>query len=310
MRRCTPLWQPEVMADHPGRALFRVSPGAYVAERSRLSKQARAAGDRALGKDLQALKRPTLAMWAIVAAGEDDRSVTDLLEVTGELAAVQGSGDRAATVEVTRRRKVAIESVVAAAVAALRAWEPSAEARRPEIRTMVDQLSRHPELGQAWIDGMLRELPDTDGFGFAAFTGMGVRDLPATPPPERRLRSVPDLAPDTTDPDPDADTRELERVERAEHQARERADRLARAARAVAAREARRKVDASVKELVAAQRKVDAALQAVRDANEILRAAEVERDAASQRHVDATARLAELTELAESNDLTVVDGDV
>lgn len=271
------------------RALFRVPPSAYVEARTALAKEIRSGGDKDLAKLVQGLKRPTLAMWAVVAAADDAAPVRDLVESTGALAAAQGSGDRDATVSATARRRASLEGVVRAAVERLAPWEPSAETRRAEIRTIVDQLSRHGELLDAWIVGTLRELPDTDAFGFAAFTGMEA-PAPRKEPAPRRLRSVPDLPRED-----DGDARERERAAAVARRERERAEREARAARAVAARETRREVDSALKALAAAQRKVTDAEEAVQAAETLLRAAETDRDEAAARHADATARLAALT---------------
>ena len=54
------------------RVLFRVAPDDYVTERTRLVKEARAAGDRALAKSYAALKRPNLSLWAVLAADDDN----------------------------------------------------------------------------------------------------------------------------------------------------------------------------------------------------------------------------------------------
>ncbi len=286
------MCEPGGVDDRPLRALFQVSPAAYVEARSTLAKQIRSAGDKDVAKQVQGLKRPTLAMWAVVAAADDAELVRDLVHSTEALAEAQGSGDREATVNATARRRAALEGVVRAAVERLAPWEPSAEARRAEIRTIVDQLSRHGELLDAWIVGTLRELPETDAFGFAAFTGMEA-PAPRSEPAPRRLRSVPDLPRENDD---DGDARERERAAAAERRERERAEREARAARAVAARETRREVDAALKALAAAQRKVTGAEETVHAAETLLRAVEAERDEAAARHADATARLAALTD--------------
>ncbi len=283
--------------DHPARAMFRVSPGAYVDERSRLARAAKSAGDKDLGKQFQALARPTLAMWAVVAAADDPADVRELLGVTEELAVVQGRGDRDATVEMAKRRRAAIEAIVETAVGALRPWEPSAEARRPEIRTIVDQLSRHPELASTWIDGTLRRLPEADVFGFAAFTGRETPEASESRPtakPARRLKSVPPLARDSDD------AGASERAAAELRRSRERAEREARAARAVATREARRDVEAAAKAVTAVQRKVTDAEAVAREAETVLRALEAERDSAARLHVEAVSRLAAMIEDATS----------
>ncbi len=281
---CRTLWQVVVVTDHVARALFRVSPGAYVEERTRLAKAAKAAGQPHLAKVLQALKKPTLAMWAIVAAGDDADLVHALFDATAALGEAQASGDREATLRATADRRTAVEAVTAAAVDALRRHEPAAETRRPEIRTMVDQLSRHTDLASTWVDGTLRELPEGDAFGFAAFTGLevrapAVRERPA--PRERTLRSVPDAP---------ADTRPVRDLEA------ERAERAARAARAAERRDAIRARDRTASALAAAERRLAGADELFRQALADRDAAQAERDAAAARHDAAVARVDALAE--------------
>ena len=156
------------------RDLFRVAPDDYVAERTRLVKQARAAGDRELAKAFTALKRPNLSLWAVLAAGDDTDAVHRVVTTTTELGKVQVEGGAPAALSTaTKRRRLALEVLVERAVAALAKWVSAAETRRGEIRGIVDQLSRHPDLTEAWIDGTLRDLPD-EMLGFAAFADMPV----------------------------------------------------------------------------------------------------------------------------------------
>ncbi|MCB0999346.1 MAG: hypothetical protein KDB40_08630 [Acidimicrobiales bacterium] len=273
------------MAEHPARQLFRVAPADYVTERTRLVREARAAGDRELANQLQALKKPTLAMWAVLAAPSDDPTlVRDLFEATATLGTVQLSGDRDDTVEASEHRRGMILVVVKSAVQALDAHEPSAASRVNEIRTIVDRLSRHPELASAWSDGTLRDLPDVDAFGFAAFTGFE----PPTPRPsdrparrERALRSVPD-APTDTRPPPDPE--------------RDRADRAARAARAAERRDAIRARDRAASTLATAERRLASAVEAFRQAESDLATAQAAHDQAAARHEAAVERVDALAE--------------
>ena len=206
----------------------------------------------------------------------------------------------------TRRRKDVVGEVTSAAVVALRPHEPSAEARRPEIRTIVDQLSRHPELADAWIDGTLRDLPAEDAFGFAAFAELGLSpsgsrrargsressegseaaaaDAPlerATAARPRTLRSVP-AAPKDERParDPEQD----------------RAERAARAARAAERRDAIRARDRAASALVTAEKRLAGAQELFERAQADLRAAESDHAAASARHASAVERVDRLAE--------------
>jgi hypothetical protein len=293
------------VTDHPARRLLEVAPSAYVDERARLAKEYRAAGDRQLAKAIQALKRPTLAVWAVVAAGDDAGLVRSLFDATAALGEAQAAGDRVATVTATKQRKDVVAAVTGAAVDALRVHEPSAEARRPEIRTMVDQLSRHPDLSDAWIDGTLRELPKQDGFGFAAFAGLEVTpsgqtgrvetgetrktgdtaETGETPPKRARaLRSVPDApTEDRIARDPD----------------QERADRAARAARVTRANERRdaiRARDRAASALVSAQKRLAGAQELYERALADLQKAEAEHHATAMRHAAAVERVESLAD--------------
>jgi hypothetical protein len=259
------------------RVLLRLPPDDYVSERTRLVKLARADGDRARATFLQSLKRPNLALWAVLAAADDGEAVRALMAATTELAEVQAGGARATALSTaTRYRRVALEALVDRAVAALARSLPSAEARRGEIRDIIDQLSRHPELAETWIDGTLRDLPEEE-FGFGAFTGVVDADDPAAhaPAPARRT-PAPRKA-----PAPGPATRAPSDVE----------DRAARIARTQRATQARKDIAAAVRELTAAERRVAVAQTAFDEAETELREAEQKLAGAEQRHRDAIARL-------------------
>ena len=172
------------------RVLLQVSPDDYVAERTRLVKLARADGDRVLAGFLQSLKHPGRSLWAVLAAGDDAAAVHGIVTATMELARIQAGGsDSRVLSSATQQRRKALESVVDRAVAALARGDAGAEARRAEIRGLVDQLSRHPDVAEAWIDGTLRDLPD-DSWGFGAFTGVEVAAAPSSDKPSRAARAV------------------------------------------------------------------------------------------------------------------------
>lgn len=171
------------------RVLLQVSPDDYVAERTRLVKLARADGDRALAGFLQSLKHPGRSLWAVLAAGEDATAVRSIVTATTELAKIQAGGsDSRVLSSATQQRRKALEGVVDQAVAALARWDGGAEARRPEVRGLVDQLSRHPDVAEVWIDGTLRDLPD-DSWGFGAFADLEVAAAPPTGKPARAARA-------------------------------------------------------------------------------------------------------------------------
>lgn len=267
------------------RVLLRQPPDDYVGERTRLVKLARAEGDRPRATFLQSLKRPNLALWAVLAAGDDGEAVRALMTATTELAEVQAGGARATALSTsTRYRRITLEALVDSAVAALARSVPSAQARRGEIRDIIDQLSRHPDLADAWIDATLRDLPEEE-FGFGAFTGgPDTTDGEADTPVPARRAPAPRKAATPRSPKP-APRRSSEPVD----------NRAARAARTQQTTQARKDIAAAVRELAAAERRVAVAQTAFDEAETELRQAEQKHDAAEQRHRDAIGRLAAST---------------
>jgi len=260
------------------RVLLEVAPDQYVTERTRLVKQARADKDKERATFLQSLKRPSVALWAALVAG-DAEVVHKILAATAELGKVQAGGSNAAALTAaTKQRRATLESFIDRAVNALAMFDGGAEKRRPEIRALVDQLSRNPGLADAWIDGTLREIPD-EQFGFGAFDGVTLapRDDPKpTSKASKPSKSRPQQS-TRSEPAPKEDVRDLA------------AERAARAERREQAREAKKAVVEAARELTAADRKVTVARAAVRDAEKELRIAEDRRAAAEREHERAVA---------------------
>jgi hypothetical protein len=257
------------------RLLLQVAPDQYVAERTRRVKEARAEGDRARAGFYQSLKHPNLSLWAVLAAGADADAVRGIVTATTELAKVQAGGsDSGALSAATKQRRKALEALVDRAVAALAHWERGAEARRAEIRSVIDQLSRHADVVEGWIDGTLRDLPD-DAWGFGAFADMEVK--PASQSAELRPRKA----------KPGAGARKTTTAEPDEPAP----PAPSRSARAQRAKEARRVVAAAKRDLAAAERRVDVAKKAVREAEKEMRLAEGEQAGAEKRLERATADL-------------------
>jgi len=257
------------------RALLRVPPDQYVAERTRLVKAARAAKDRPLAEFYQSLKRPSLSVWAVLAAGDDADAVKEVVSITSKVGETQASAGTAGAVSAaTKDRRKVIERLVQRAVKALAATDKSAETRRPEIRDIVDQLSRHPELVDSWIDGTLRDLPEEE-FGFGAF------NVVATPQPQPKSKGTKSTKSKPRPADDEVSERQASRAQRA--------------AKAEAARQARKEAGEAARELDAAERAVRAAETELRKVEKLLQDAQHDRDAAERRHASALARISETT---------------
>lgn len=265
------------------RALLDVAPDQYVTERARLAKQARADGDRAAATFYQSLKHPGVMLWAVLAAASDPDAVKAVMAATEELGGVQAGGSDARSLSAaTQQRRKVLESLVDKAVKALAKSESGAAKRRSEIRGLVDQLSRHPEVADSWIDGTLREVPEND-FGFAAFANLDVTTPAKT---TKSTKTAPKtVAPKTVTPKTGPAGRSSRKADDVRDLAAERA------ARAEQTRQAKQDLTIAARELTAADRKVDLARASLRKAEKELRLAEQERDAAENRHEKATARL-------------------
>jgi hypothetical protein len=260
--------------DADARALLNVGPDEYVAERTRLLKAARAAGDKALASSYQSLKRPSVALWAALASADADK-VKKIVDVTTELGAIQaGGGDPGSLSTATQGRRKVLENFVGDAVKSLAEFDAGAEKRRPAIRTLVDQLSRHPELAEAWIDGTLRELPDSE-FGFGSVGDLEISTPPGSVVPTRAKQVAKPGR--RAAPAPKEPARDLA------------AERRARAERAEQVRQAKKEVEAAAREVEAAERRVAAARSGVKEAEKQLRVAEDQRAAATRRHEKAAA---------------------
>jgi hypothetical protein len=256
--------------DPDARVLLDVAPDQYVTERTRLIKQARADGNRPLANFYQSLKRPSVAVWAVLAAVPDAGAVDGVVAVTTKLGETQAAGsDPAALKAATKDRRKVVEAIVDRSVKALARFDAGAEKRRAEIRGVVDQLSRHPELVGAWVDATLRDLPDDD-FGFGAFADLQVTTPAKKPAPAKAARPKRSVQPET----------DVVRDLGAE-----------RAGRAERVREARNDVSAAAKEVTAAQRRVQSARTALRDAEKEARLSEEALAGAERRHAKATSQL-------------------
>ena len=154
------------------------------------------------------------------------------------------------------------------AVAELAKWVSAAESRRGEIRGIVDQLSRHPDLTEAWIDGTLRDLP-ADIVGFAVYADMPVAA-------QRGGGS----------------TVKATAAASSEGRTRGRAtDGGTALVRTDEVRRARRAVTTTARELAVVERRLDVARRAAREAEDALQVAEKDHAAAKQRHDEANATL-------------------
>jgi hypothetical protein len=256
--------------------LFRVAPEDFVAARNRLAKEWRAAGRRDEAKAVAALRRPTVANWALNAvAGEHAPDAGALVDAAARLRAVQadaveGRGGDLRTALADLRSASATVHRRADDVLSRAGRDRAAQAAA--LSTRLNEIAANEEAAAQFAAGRLGGAPVEDVDPFA-----GLETPPVTParPPGRSARSNrarPAVEP-APKPDPEATRR---------HAAERR--RLGEAL--TAARGARTSAEAALTKADAA---LDRARRAVADA-------EARRDEARSRLDDAEAAEAEADE--------------
>jgi hypothetical protein len=247
------------VADVDARELLAAGPDGYTAARDAEVRRRKGERDRDGAASIKALGKPSLALWAVLAAADDAELTRRAVAATTSLAETQGAavvGKGAEQIAVaTAARKKALDAVTDAAASALAAHDKAATiAHRTEIRSLIDRVSRHPELLDDWLAGTLRDIPpDT---GFEAFDAMTPQSRPRT---ERAPATRAKVA---TAPRPAERPAAVAREQRAK------------------ASEARARARTLVRE---AERDLAGADRAVHDAERALAAAEKAREAAQRR---------------------------
>ena len=253
----------------------------FIPERTALARELRKAGDRDKASEVAALKKPSVAAWAVnQLVRTQRRAITELLEAGDGLRSAQddvlaGRGDAASLRAAVESERLAVEQLTDAARGLL-----SSEGEELSA-TMVERVS--DTLHAAALDEDAREQVTAGRLerelrhvGLGAFGGG-----PATPAPARQTPAKKTAPPEQKKPDRSARERakadgEVRKAARAaEREARRRAERAGRAAQLALekrdrAEEALREAEA---ELEAAEAEVRAAEEAVRDAETAVREA-------------------------------------
>ncbi|WP_330181404.1 hypothetical protein OHB26_34325 [Nocardia sp. NBC_01503] len=191
--------------------LYGLPPGEFVAARDERARKVRDGGDKALATAIGALRRPTVAAWAVNllarAARED---VLALLEVGDALREAQRrlSGEQLRTLSTQRQQAVNGLTRKAAGLAAEHGQRLSESVLRDVGSTLQAALA-DPEVGAQVRSGTLTAAASYEGFGPAALVS-----VPAAPAekPVARTATPRDSAP-AAEPDPRAEARrDLERT--------------------------------------------------------------------------------------------------
>jgi hypothetical protein len=195
--------------------LFAASPEEFVARRDALAKQLKADGDKDAAAEVKALRRPTVAAWAVnQVARSSKQDVAALLEVGDRLrdahdALLDGKGDAGIRDATAERRKL-VAKLAKAAVALL----PSGgEAQRDAISHTFDAAVADPDAGLLVRSGRLtKELEAPAGFGGGLVFGVGTaHDLAVRTAPGRPTGTTRKPAGGEAKPDRAADAQQAAR---------------------------------------------------------------------------------------------------
>jgi hypothetical protein len=249
----------------------------FIAERALLAKALRAERLRDKAAAITALRKPSVAAWAVnqlvrtrsaetlklFAAGDELQQLqADLLEGTGDPAAL-----RAATEPV----RAAVDELVALATGLLSSdGHELTPATLERVADTLHAAALDPDARALVADGRLeRELRYA---GLGGGLALALPQTPASKPATARKQPAPDAPPTPATPAPPADTRAREKELREElaRIERERAERIKLARHAES--DARDELDLAERALAAARRRRDIAADALREADEALAA--------------------------------------
>jgi hypothetical protein len=172
--------------------LYALPPAEFTAARDTLAKRLRAEGDKAAAAEVKALRRPTVAAWAVNQVARDQPALVDAVVAAGrDLVAAQetllGGGGR----DELRAAMAARRDAVAAATRAALAL--AGEAHRDAIHATFDAAATEDGAGEAVRSGRLtRELDPPSSFALlGGFTAPVEPDEPEAeePPVDEAARA-------------------------------------------------------------------------------------------------------------------------
>lgn len=290
--------------------LYGADPDAFMARRTELVAQAKAAGAAAAAKQIGALRKPTRSAYALNRLARTDPDAIDRLRELGEQwRSAEKSVDANQIRALTKSRRRLLDELTRAAFDAVQERNPGAAVREEVVATLTAALSDEA-VAQEIQRGALVKPARWEGFSIGgpeltlvAGSGTASEAAPAAQRPARSRPSTGSTAGSTSGSRlSPAERREARQAqERAEAQQRAQAEQEAAAAREAALADARQTVDEAEEELILAtddeQAKVDRvheleqelsdARRAVDEARRQVRRAEI----AQRRAHDALQRL-------------------
>ncbi|MFI6075336.1 hypothetical protein ACIA5C_27625 [Actinoplanes sp. NPDC051343] len=271
---------PSSATDDLIRRLYESPPEGFVAARTAAVNDARKAGDRDTAKRLAALKKPTVAAWVVnLLALRRPELIEELVELSGALREAQRGlkGDQLR--ELTAQRRQVVSALVSSARQLAQAEEPGIKLPLGEVEATLSAALAEPDVAAQVRTGRLIRSATYAGFGEV---------------PRPRLRLVTDSddtdEAETGEGDADAEVIELPNAARekaanavAERRRREREQRK---------RELRRELGAAEAAEQRADKQVERAESAERDAEHLVEDLDAELAELERRRTEAQADVA------------------
>lgn len=168
--------------------LYRLPLDDFTSSRNDLAQRLKRAGQKEAAADVQALRKPTLPVWAInQIAHEHGKDVTALIEASDELRTAQeralGGGDSDQLRSAASAERDALRKLTDHAQELLGGDPPAATVER--VASTLRAAALAPETRELLTSGRLSEELQSAGFG--AFEGMSV---PAQPSPRSRKKAA------------------------------------------------------------------------------------------------------------------------
>lgn len=167
-----PSDQPSIELDDALEALFQGSPDEFIAGRDALAKRLRADGRREDAARVKALRRPSVAAWAVNQAARQRRAdIAGLGELGAQLRraqeeAVGGRQGADRLRELSSRRRSLVGELADAAFDVLRARGVASESHRDDIVATFEAVAADPDAAAKVLAGRLtRPIDAPVGFG-------------------------------------------------------------------------------------------------------------------------------------------------
>ncbi|MGK9147817.1 hypothetical protein KXS11_09350 [Plantibacter flavus] len=174
--------------DATARVALRTPPAGFVAERTRLAAEAADRGDTDLAKAIRALRKPSVAAWALNVLAAERIELFARLEALGSaLGAAQAAGDAATLRSLGTERRSLVAELVNATIEVTAASGAVLSAGVVEsVRQSLQAASADADVAEQVASGLLVEPPTSSGSGWGSSgmaTGLpsSASDAPTAP---------------------------------------------------------------------------------------------------------------------------------